>query len=65
MKSFRWINSVMLVLWFLFFYSLGLAFKFAEMEYIAKVGNLVKASKSFATLENIVDADVGNRIMKK
>ncbi|KAL1112675.1 hypothetical protein V6Z11_D02G141300, partial [Gossypium hirsutum] len=47
------------------FNSLGLAFKFAEMEYVAKVGNLVEASKRFATLENIVDADVGNGTVKK
>ncbi|TYH83749.1 hypothetical protein ES332_D02G152400v1 [Gossypium tomentosum] len=35
------------------------------MEYVAKVGNLVEASKRFATLENIVDADVGNGTVKK
>ncbi|XP_052484239.1 uncharacterized protein LOC105794114 isoform X2 [Gossypium raimondii] len=35
------------------------------MEYVAKVGNLVEASKRFATLGNIVDADVGNGTVKK
>ncbi|PPE00556.1 hypothetical protein GOBAR_DD02409 [Gossypium barbadense] len=50
---------------FILFNSLGLAFKFAEMEYVAKVGNLVEASKRFATLENIVDVDIGNGTVKK
>ncbi|KAG4134048.1 hypothetical protein ERO13_D08G133133v2, partial [Gossypium hirsutum] len=50
---------------FILFNSLGLAFKFAEMEYVTKVGNLVEASKRFATLENIVDVDIGNGTVKK
>ncbi|XP_010066731.1 ACD11 homolog protein-like [Eucalyptus grandis] len=39
---------------------LGLAFKFAEMEYVAKVRDLVEASKTHRTLQNILDLDVAN-----
>ncbi|KAJ8774658.1 hypothetical protein K2173_017104 [Erythroxylum novogranatense] len=42
------------------FSCLGLAFKFAESEYVAKVGDLVEASKCFSSLENILDLDVAN-----
>ncbi|XP_022726121.1 ACD11 homolog protein-like [Durio zibethinus] len=47
------------------FSCLGLAFKFAEMEYVAKVRDLVEASKRFATLENVLDLDVANGTVKK
>ncbi|XVE53313.1 hypothetical protein DITRI_Ditri02bG0194100 [Diplodiscus trichospermus] len=47
------------------FSCLGLAFKFAEMEYVAKVRGLVEASKRFATLENVLDLDVANGTVKK
>ncbi|XVF03414.1 hypothetical protein REPUB_Repub04eG0259300 [Reevesia pubescens] len=47
------------------FSTLGLAFKFAEMEYVAKVRDLVEASKRFATLENVLDLDVANGTVKK
>ncbi|XWS69782.1 hypothetical protein CRYUN_Cryun04dG0208200 [Craigia yunnanensis] len=47
------------------FSCLGLAFKFAEMEYVAKVRDLVEASKRFATLENVLDVDVANDTVKK
>lgn len=40
------------------FGTLGIAFKFAEMEYVAKVHNLKEASKTFYTLQNILDFDV-------
>ncbi|KAE8657449.1 ACD11-like protein [Hibiscus syriacus] len=47
------------------FNSLGLAFRFAEMEYVAKVGNLAEASRRFGTIENILDVDVANGTVKK
>ncbi|OMP11568.1 hypothetical protein CCACVL1_00439 [Corchorus capsularis] len=47
------------------FNCLGLAFKFAEMEYVAKIHDLVEASKSYATLENVLDLDVANGTVKK
>ncbi|XP_043716980.1 ACD11 homolog protein-like [Telopea speciosissima] len=39
---------------------LGIAFKFAELEYVAKVRDLVEASKTYDTLKNILDHDVEN-----
>ncbi|RZC70260.1 hypothetical protein C5167_033395 [Papaver somniferum] len=44
---------------------LGIAFKFAEMEYVAKVQDLVQASKTFGTLRNIIDYDVENDTVRK
>ncbi|VVA94497.1 unnamed protein product [Arabis nemorensis] len=44
---------------------LGFAFKFAEMEYVSKVRDLVEASKTFNTLQNILDLDVENTTVKK
>ncbi|EOA17341.1 hypothetical protein CARUB_v10005624mg [Capsella rubella] len=46
------------------FNCLGFAFKFAEMEYVAKVKDLVEASKTFDTLHNILDLDVENETVK-
>ncbi|KAG7544576.1 Glycolipid transfer protein superfamily [Arabidopsis suecica] len=46
------------------FNCLGFAFKFAEMEYIAKVKDLVEASKTFDTLQNILDLDVEKETVK-
>ncbi|CAB80630.1 putative protein [Arabidopsis thaliana] len=46
------------------FNCLGFAFKFAEMEYIAKVKDLVEASKTFETLHNILDLDVEKETVK-
>ncbi|GMN38534.1 hypothetical protein TIFTF001_007767 [Ficus carica] len=43
---------------------LGLAFKFAELEYVAKVHNLVEASKTYGTLQNILDSDIANNTVK-
>ncbi|KAJ7943176.1 Accelerated cell death 11 [Quillaja saponaria] len=43
---------------------LGLAFKFAELEYVAKVRDLVEASKTFDTLQDILDLDVANNTVK-
>lgn len=46
------------------FNSLGIAFKFAEMEYCAKVRGLSEASKRYDTLDNILDVDVQNDTVK-
>ncbi|KAJ1414412.1 Glycolipid transfer protein domain [Sesbania bispinosa] len=37
---------------------LGVAFKFAEMDYVAKVDDLAEASKSIKTLQSLIDRDV-------
>eukprot|EP01018_Ginkgo_biloba_P031072 Gb_25051 [translate_table: standard] len=37
---------------------LGVAFKFAEMDYVAKVRDLTEASKSSGTLQSLLDLDV-------
>ncbi|XVF43040.1 hypothetical protein PTKIN_Ptkin02bG0008800 [Pterospermum kingtungense] len=47
------------------FSCLGLAFKFAEMEYVAKVRDLVEASTTFATIDNVLDEDVANDTVQK
>ncbi|KAK2971571.1 hypothetical protein RJ640_017940, partial [Escallonia rubra] len=39
---------------------LGIAFKFAEMEYVSKVRDLAEASKRYGTLNTILDIDVKN-----
>ncbi|XP_043712863.1 ACD11 homolog protein-like [Telopea speciosissima] len=39
---------------------LGFAFKFAELEYVAKVRDLVEASKIFDTLKSILEHDIEN-----
>ncbi|XP_004497102.1 ACD11 homolog protein [Cicer arietinum] len=46
------------------FRCLGLAFKFAEMEYVAKLHGLVEASKTCQTLQEIIDLDVANDTVK-
>lgn len=43
---------------------LGIAFKFAEMEYTAKVRDLLEASKNFNTLSSVVDFDLKNKTVK-
>ncbi|KAJ6300457.1 hypothetical protein OIU76_021284 [Salix suchowensis] len=43
---------------------LGIAFKFAEMDYVAKVRDLVEASKSIDTLQSLLERDIkGNSIL--
>jgi len=37
---------------------LGIAFKFAEMDYVAKVDDLLEASKSISTLPSMVELDI-------
>ncbi|XP_075664773.1 accelerated cell death 11-like [Castanea sativa] len=44
---------------------LGFAFKFAEMDYVAKVNDLVEASKSIGTLQAMVERDVAANTVKK
>ncbi|VFQ66593.1 unnamed protein product [Cuscuta campestris] len=43
---------------------LGIAFKFAELEYAAKVHSLADASKRYENLESILDYDVKNDTVK-
>ncbi|CAN8243951.1 unnamed protein product [Cochlearia groenlandica] len=43
---------------------LGFAFKFAEMEYVSKVKGLMEASRTFKTLDNIIDVDVEKETVK-
>lgn len=47
------------------FNCLGIAFKFAEMEYIAKVRGLVEASKTYDSLHAILDLDVEKDSVRK
>ncbi|XP_030471856.1 ACD11 homolog protein-like [Syzygium oleosum] len=44
---------------------LGMAFKFAELEFVSKVCDLMEASKKYGTLEKIIDFDVANCTVKK
>ncbi|KAK9281046.1 hypothetical protein L1049_003938 [Liquidambar formosana] len=44
---------------------LGFAFKFAETDYVSKVGDLEKTSKSIVTLRALVDRDVEANCVKK
>jgi len=44
---------------------LGLAFKFAESEYVSKVRDLKEASRTHNTLQAILDLDVSNGTVKK
>lgn len=46
------------------FNSLGIAFKFAEMEYTSKVSDLKEASERYVTLSSIVDYDVKRNTIK-
>ncbi|KAI9084925.1 hypothetical protein K1719_033098 [Acacia pycnantha] len=46
------------------FHSLGLVFKFAESEYISKLHALMDASKTYDTLQDIIDLDVANETVK-
>ncbi|CAJ1977554.1 unnamed protein product [Sphenostylis stenocarpa] len=46
------------------FRCLGLAFKFAELEYVAKLEGLVEASKTCPTLPDILNLDVASDTVK-
>ncbi|KAF7808897.1 ACD11-like protein [Senna tora] len=46
------------------FNCLGLAFKFAEQEYVAKLRGLVEASKTFDSLGDILDHDIARDTVK-
>ncbi|KAK9998146.1 hypothetical protein SO802_017749 [Lithocarpus litseifolius] len=43
---------------------LGLAFKFAELEYVSKVRDLKEASRTYDTIEDILELDVANDTVK-
>ncbi|KAL3644649.1 hypothetical protein CASFOL_009829 [Castilleja foliolosa] len=43
---------------------LGIAFKFAELEYVSKVNDLADASESYGTLNNVIDFDNENDTVK-
>ncbi|KAL5211118.1 hypothetical protein ABZP36_006741 [Zizania latifolia] len=47
------------------FSCLGIAFRFAEIEYVAKVNDLIGAAKSYGTLNDILDKDIENDAVKK
>ncbi|KAK2991025.1 hypothetical protein RJ640_018020 [Escallonia rubra] len=47
------------------FRCLGIAFRFAEMDYVAKVDDLAKASESIVTLQAMVDRDVEADCVRK
>ncbi|XP_010241182.1 PREDICTED: accelerated cell death 11 isoform X2 [Nelumbo nucifera] len=44
---------------------LGIAFKFAEMDYVAKVVDLTEASKSIDTLRTMLDRDIQHNCVRK
>uniref|UniRef100_A0A0C9SB52 TSA: Wollemia nobilis Ref_Wollemi_Transcript_838_1024 transcribed RNA sequence n=1 Tax=Wollemia nobilis TaxID=56998 RepID=A0A0C9SB52_9CONI len=44
---------------------LGIAFKFAEMDYVAKVQDLKGASNSLATLQSLLDLDIKSDTVRK
>lgn len=46
------------------FRCLGIAFKFAEMDYVAKVDDLAKASKSIGTIQAMVDRDIESNCVR-
>ncbi|WOH12096.1 hypothetical protein DCAR_0831595 [Daucus carota subsp. sativus] len=47
------------------FRCLGIAFRFAEMDYVAKVDDLVEASKSISTLQAMMDGDIESNCVRK
>eukprot|EP00262_Sarcandra_glabra_P009232 TRINITY_DN23310_c0_g1_i1.p1 TRINITY_DN23310_c0_g1~~TRINITY_DN23310_c0_g1_i1.p1 ORF type:complete len:204 (-),score=22.70 TRINITY_DN23310_c0_g1_i1:133-744(-) len=44
---------------------LGIAFKFAEIDYVAKVSDLAEASKSIGTLKSLLDHDIERNCVRK
>ncbi|CAI9776052.1 unnamed protein product [Fraxinus pennsylvanica] len=46
------------------FRCLGIAFKFAELDYVAKVDDLAEASKSISTLEVMMDKDIESNCVR-
>ncbi|CAN4081996.1 unnamed protein product [Withania somnifera] len=47
------------------FRCLGIAFKFAELDYVAKVDDLAEASKSIATLHKMMDQDIQENCVRR
>ncbi|KAB1212544.1 Ceramide-1-phosphate transfer protein [Morella rubra] len=45
--------------------SLGIAFKFAELDYVGKVNDLAEASKSVGTLQGMVDRDIEENTVRR
>ncbi|KAB1222621.1 hypothetical protein CJ030_MR2G003642 [Morella rubra] len=48
-----------------FFRYFSLAFKFAEIDVVAKVNNLTEASKSISTLEALLERDIEANTVRK
>ncbi|XP_031498734.2 ACD11 homolog protein [Nymphaea colorata] len=44
---------------------LGVAFKFAEIDFVAKVHDLLEASKTFGSLKDVLDHDIRHGTVKK
>ncbi|KAG0466132.1 hypothetical protein HPP92_017712 [Vanilla planifolia] len=44
---------------------LGIAFKFAEMDYVSKVEDLKEAAKSISTLQSVLDLDVKDNCVRR
>lgn len=44
---------------------LGIAFKFAEMDYVAKVDDLAEASNSILTLQSVIERDIEGNCVRK
>ncbi|XP_071700796.1 accelerated cell death 11-like [Rutidosis leptorrhynchoides] len=47
------------------FRCLGIAFKFAEMDYVAKVNDLCETSKSISTVESMMEIDIKDNCVRK
>ncbi|KAL3828714.1 hypothetical protein ACJIZ3_017516 [Penstemon smallii] len=47
------------------FRCLGIAFKFAELDYVAKVDDLVEASKSISTIPVMMDGDIEAKCVQR
>ncbi|XP_057538345.1 accelerated cell death 11-like [Amaranthus tricolor] len=47
------------------FNCLGIAFKFAEMDYVAKVDDLAETSKSITTFKTMIDLDIQAKTVRK
>ncbi|PWA85271.1 accelerated cell death 11 [Artemisia annua] len=47
------------------FRCLGIAFKFAEMDYVAKVNDLCETSKSISTLQVMMEKDIADDCVRK
>ncbi|PIA31049.1 hypothetical protein AQUCO_05300108v1 [Aquilegia coerulea] len=48
-----------------FFVGLGIALKFAEMDYVSKVEDLCEASKTIISVQSMIDQDIQHNTVKK